>query len=105
MLSIRKGDIIFIPNTRTREYLANEDYFTIATVSEPYIFQDRIGLGIDDFGHMILVTKVQSFKFHRDYSLPCPLGTLPKSIFGPPFVSAVCPVESHYAAYRDFASL
>ncbi|QQZ30385.1 hypothetical protein HMY34_17380 [Thiothrix subterranea] len=87
MLNMNKGDIIFLPKISKNG--ESKSHFTVATVYDPYFFEDRSQEDIKDFAHTIKVSSVKTF--------PYPIDDISDGIFGAPFMRAVEPVEEHYA--------
>lgn len=86
MLDMNRGDIIFIPK------IPFDGYFTVATVTKGYEFKERKKW--INFGHVINVEKVRSFKHNE---------TLSKSVFYP-YRRAVNKIESkkYHSMLSDF---
>ena len=92
MLYMRVNDVIFIPNVSQNQI--DENNFTIVTVSGPYQFQNMANQPIQDFGHMVFVTRLQGYQFSNH--------TLPRSIFGAPFMRCVDQIQPHWRSYQSF---
>jgi hypothetical protein len=91
MLDMQPGDIIFIPNIHSSGI--DESYFTVGTVKDFYQFESRNSQPID-FGHIIGVSRLKSYIFSN--------ATLPRSVFGAPFMRAIDPIKPHWQSYPLF---
>ena len=96
MLNMVENDIIFIPNVSSNSFDAR--YFTVATISKSYRFdKDRLhhpNTWEKDFGHIIEVKFLKVYRFSDN--------TLPKNLFGAPFLHAIDPIPKYYVTHKVF---
>ncbi|RKZ46604.1 MAG: hypothetical protein DRR16_19955 [Candidatus Parabeggiatoa sp. nov. 3] len=95
MVQMKINDIIFLPNVKDK--VVDHDYFTVVTVKNPYYFEDRSqepNTWEKDFAHVIEVKKIETYRFSGK--------TLPKSIFGAPFMHAIDQIGPSYKTYNTF---
>ena len=95
MVLMEVDDYIFLPNVGEAEPDGNS--FCLCHVTDRYFFEDRSYLGNTwekDFAHVIPVQIDQVFNYSSN--------TLPKALFGAPYMHAIDEIEQHHQKYTTF---